>query len=362
MARDPVTIKRILIDVENSLVQQSFQSAWHPGFTQRNNANLNGDGLGLGWYSLDKPFLYKSVEPAWSDFNLGEISSSIESAVIFGHVRAASPGSVVSRENCHPFRFGRLLFQHNGHIEQFHKIKRSMINLMTDAAYLNIKGVTDSEYAFALLVSKLPDASRTTPFSPLELETALTETIERLLDLLSHADVVTGFTSLNFALTDGNTVIATRFCDNWPDIPPPSLYFCYERIEDPLNELGKCNAGGGPGDGSEQSETLARPSVECPATIDDAYTRKDERWKTNDAAIADASKDPALRALIVGSEPMTKSSKLKWYPIPANTMMVYTRCTEFTDGRSRPAMKDLVFDSVNARRSAKLTKPCPSCS
>jgi predicted glutamine amidotransferase len=50
-------------------------------------------------------------------------------------VRAASETSVISEQNCHPFRFGRLLFQHNGHIEQFQKIKRRLNSVLRDDVY-----------------------------------------------------------------------------------------------------------------------------------------------------------------------------------------------------------------------------------
>jgi glutamine amidotransferase len=73
---------------------------------------LNGDGFGIGWYpnnnnsNNDKdpddddknsdeltpstPFLFRSVEPAWHDKNLKELSGFVVSPTVFVHIRAAS--------------------------------------------------------------------------------------------------------------------------------------------------------------------------------------------------------------------------------------------------------------------------------
>ena len=94
------------------------------------------------------PFMYKSVQPAWNDANLKDISQSISSRTIMAHVRAATPGSDVSRANCHPFKYGRLTFQHNGRIEEYDKIKR----------YVHVKDMNKSIlrhimlYCFALSI------------------------------------------------------------------------------------------------------------------------------------------------------------------------------------------------------------------
>ena len=145
-------------------------------------------------------------------------------------VRAASPGSDVSHQSCHPFKHGRLALMHNGHIEGFGQLRRALLGRLTDAAFAGIKGLTDSEHAFALLLSTLKDNGRTTPFPPCELAAAMVAMIATLLTLLVEAGVECGFTSLNFALTDGETTVATRYCDKWPAVPPPSLYFSFWRL------------------------------------------------------------------------------------------------------------------------------------
>lgn len=64
------------------------------------------------------------VHVAWSNPNLRNLGEYIKSPLIFGHVRAASSGHnpfedvAISTENCHPFKYGRWTFVHNGGIPQ----------------------------------------------------------------------------------------------------------------------------------------------------------------------------------------------------------------------------------------------------
>ena len=256
-----IRLSDILSKPAHSLVRQSHDASYHPGFSGRNNAHLNADGFGVAFYTTDgRACLYKSIYPAWSDPNLREIIESVESGCIFGHVRAASPGSVVSYENCHPFKFGKLTLMHNGHVENFSSLRRALLSKLTDEAFKAIKGLTDSEHVFALLLSRLNDPSRKSSFSPEELSVAIEETILDVLDLLKQANVTGGFTSLNLALTDGETVVCTRYCDKFPEIPPPSLYFSFPLYNDLITELLGDEGGktAGPGDGS-QSQIKSTP-------------------------------------------------------------------------------------------------------
>ena len=96
---------------------------------------LNADGFGIGWYSKHGPAIFRSVTPAWNNRNLRELCGTVESTCVMSHVRAASPGGVVSEENCHPFRFGPLLFQHNGHVEGWSRVKRRVMAELRDDIY-----------------------------------------------------------------------------------------------------------------------------------------------------------------------------------------------------------------------------------
>lgn len=60
-----------------------------------------------------------------------------------------------SEDNCHPWSFDRLMWMHNGEISEFHRIKRALQAELTEDLFLYPTGHTDSEWAFALFLSKV---------------------------------------------------------------------------------------------------------------------------------------------------------------------------------------------------------------
>jgi glutamine amidotransferase len=143
----PVTLDELLYKPANSLVMQSRQSRLGVEPT-------NGDGFGVGWYDEHSPIpgLFRSVEPAWSDQNLRELSQHIRSGVVFAHVRATT-GTAVQRTNCHPFRHGQWLGMHNGAIAGFSTLKRDLQLAVDPSLFPLIEGSTDSETLFFLALS-----------------------------------------------------------------------------------------------------------------------------------------------------------------------------------------------------------------
>ena len=45
----PVTSSDLVLTPSNSLIHQSRDASFHPGYDESNNAVMNGDGFGLGW-------------------------------------------------------------------------------------------------------------------------------------------------------------------------------------------------------------------------------------------------------------------------------------------------------------------------
>jgi len=142
----PLLIEEILYKPAHSLIAQSLHSTLGAETT-------NGDGFGIGWYgSEDTPGVFRSIEPAWNDRNLREISGHIESPVVFAHIRASS-GSAIQQTNCHPFRHGRWLWMHNGVIREFARVKRDLVLAVDPSLYPHIEGSTDSEVFFFLALT-----------------------------------------------------------------------------------------------------------------------------------------------------------------------------------------------------------------
>jgi glutamine amidotransferase len=130
------------------------------------------------------------------------------------YVRSATSGQAVDLSNCQPFEQQRLLCIHNGRIENFRQtLHRTLRDRLSDDAYHAIKGNTDSEHLFALLLDQLqanPSAS---------LEQALQNALLNLNQLAKSHHVAT---SANIVVSDGHCLVASRFAS---DIQAPSLYW-----------------------------------------------------------------------------------------------------------------------------------------
>jgi predicted glutamine amidotransferase len=142
----PVLLEELLFKPKHSLIDQSLHSRLGVETT-------NGDGFGVGWYSESHtPAVFKSIEPAWNDRNLRELSGHVRSGLVFAHIRA-STGTPVQQTNCHPFRHGNWLWMHNGAIAQFHELKRELMLAVDPSLYLDVEGSTDSEAFFFLALT-----------------------------------------------------------------------------------------------------------------------------------------------------------------------------------------------------------------
>jgi predicted glutamine amidotransferase len=143
----PLSLETILYKPEHSLIDQSLHSKLGAETT-------NGDGFGIGWYTeFEKtPGVYRSIEPAWNDRNLRDLSAHIMSPVVFAHIRAAI-GSAVQETNCHPFRHGKWLFMHNGFIGEFAKVRRDLVLAIDPSLFPLLEGSADTEVMFHLALT-----------------------------------------------------------------------------------------------------------------------------------------------------------------------------------------------------------------
>ncbi len=142
----PIRLEKALYSPAHSLIDQSLHSTLGAEAT-------NGDGFGIGWYDeTPTPGLFKSIEPAWNDANLRELSGHIVSGHFFAHIRAAI-GSAVQQTNCHPFRHERWLFMHNGYIAELATIRRDLMMAVDPSLFADIAGQTDTEVLFHLALS-----------------------------------------------------------------------------------------------------------------------------------------------------------------------------------------------------------------
>jgi predicted glutamine amidotransferase len=141
----PLLMGELLYRTKHGLIDESLHSRMGAETT-------NGDGFGVGWYGVSDrstPARYRSVNPAWNDFNMRELADHIETPLFLAHIRAAI-GSPVQQTNCHPFRRERWLFVHNGLIAGFQAMRRDLLLAVDPSLFNDITGSTDSELLFHL--------------------------------------------------------------------------------------------------------------------------------------------------------------------------------------------------------------------
>lgn len=218
-----VVLEDVLVKPVNSIVMQSLHA-------RESTIPTNGDGFGLGWYvpSISpEPALFTSISPAWNDRNLLHLTAKITSPCFFAHVRAASAGGVTNY-NCHPFIHGQWMLMHNGGINDFIVVKRHLRHLLDDDIYHWIQGETDSEHLFGLFLqlAKGRDLSKLSVVAD-TLEEALYE-----VNQLVQQYGTKGPSYYNVCLTDGERIVASRYCTDKKDKPESLHYFngsCFAR-------------------------------------------------------------------------------------------------------------------------------------
>ena len=142
----PVPLSDLLTRPDHSLIDQSRHA-------RQNVETTNGDGFGVGWYGEGQtPGVYRDTHPAWNDTNFYSLAEHIRSGLFFSHVRAAT-GTPVQNTNCHPFAYENWLFQHNGSVPEFSKLKRQLMLDVDPELFPSIQGSTDSETLFFLALT-----------------------------------------------------------------------------------------------------------------------------------------------------------------------------------------------------------------
>lgn len=238
-------IKGILWFLEHSIFKQCYKEPYTPNedFNTRNH-HINLDGFGIGYFpyneqtnkkstekSITHPTVYRNIFPSWNDCNLMQILPCIKTQCMMVHIRAVAPivnsskfvknlQAPVHTYNCHPFEQDGFIFCHNGSFESFYEgnLRKIVINRISDCLLLKIKGTTDSEYLFFLLLTFIKENNN--------VHLSINKLIEFINSLSS-----TNACSFNAALADENNVYVTRYINN--DEIPPSLYIseeCFDSV------------------------------------------------------------------------------------------------------------------------------------
>lgn len=281
----PLQLDVLLYRSDSALVRQAYDPK------MLSFMNLAGCGV-AAWDSSspdpEVPFLYKDTVLPMFDRNLLHLSRKLRGECVIAHVRGANyfgtaaPG--VERANLHPFRFGdhRLVMAHNGDLADFHAIKYDLLADIHPEVARSIEGTTDSEWIYALLLSRLrgvrdPDAE------------ALGDAVEDTLRILRRARDRRGIATtsgVNLFVSDGRSLITTRFSFD---------YGCYSAHPSP---------------GQLMYHSLWY-------TTGRDYGLHDDEWRMT-GRVEDAD------SVLMASEPLARDTST-WIEVPEYTMLVASR-------------------------------------
>jgi glutamine amidotransferase len=253
----PILLSHLITSPTHSILTQSYDSRLRLDHRRPHN----GDGFGVGYYTSSRrsagrtgedggaasreevidlgpePCIFTSTIPAWNCRNLERLASKTVSPLVFAHVRASTEGALAD-SNCHPFSRGALMWMHNGGVGGWKLgVKRRLVSSIGDRWFEVPGGSTDSEWAFALFLDSLEqlgvdaddEVKQRDGFGHVVLRKAMLKTIARLNGFIADlpADVrQTGDVRslLNFAITDGKSVVCTRYVSSRTD-EAASLFF-----------------------------------------------------------------------------------------------------------------------------------------
>lgn len=201
-----IALTRLISEPEHSLVVQSYAPR------EMTAGRLNADGFGIAWYDTARqatPYVYRNILPIWSDGNLESLAAYVAAPCVLANVRSATPGQALDFSNTQPFVFDRISVIHNGFVEKFAgAVRRRLRDGFEDETHDTIRGTTDSEHLFGWLIQHVRGAR--------SLGQGLSEGLASLAAHLPEARM-----TLNFILSDGHAIVASRHALN---CPPPSLY------------------------------------------------------------------------------------------------------------------------------------------
>jgi len=143
-ATHPTRVDCGLLEAQNALIRQSVEDA---------RGLVNEDSWGIGYVRDGRLHCEREVGPASDSEEYRRDASRVEATTFLAHVRRATVGGAV-RENAHPFRHGRSLLAHNGHIGAFDRARDDLLAAMRPEDREAIRGTTDSEHFFQLLLSR----------------------------------------------------------------------------------------------------------------------------------------------------------------------------------------------------------------
>jgi glutamine amidotransferase len=200
-----VPVESLLLTPENSLVNQALDPERHP------QLQLAGWGFGVWGETLlkpEEPFIYRRPMAAFYDDNAPTVIPSLQASTLLAHVRAANydAQTVLVDENCHPFSFKDTpwIVAQNGDLPHWQVLQRELLAHCKDEYLTQMRGTTDTEFLYVLLLSLLDDDS----------DQAVQRAFEEMATLIAQAMKkldLAALTKLKMALVSPNRIVGVNF-------------------------------------------------------------------------------------------------------------------------------------------------------
>lgn len=200
-----IPLESLLLKPENSLVNQSLDPELHP------HLQLAGWGFGAWSEHLlkpEKPFLYHRPKAAFYDDNAKGVIPSLQASTMLAHVRASGyhAGVVQTDENCHPFTFDGTpwIIAQNGALPHWRLLQRELLQHCKDEYLNQMRGTTDTEFLFVLLLSLLKGDSDE------EVKEGFEKMLDVILEAMKKLDLA-ALTKLKIALVTQDRIIGVNY-------------------------------------------------------------------------------------------------------------------------------------------------------
>lgn len=193
-ASHPTEVFCELVEAQNSLIRQSEEDA---------RGLVNDDGWGIGLLVGDELRCAREVGPASESEEYRRDAAAAAATLALAHVRRATVGSPAAA-NTHPFRRGRSLLAHNGHIGAFGQVRERILAELRTEDREAIAGTTDSEHFFHLLLSRL-DRNPGVPMARI-----LADAVRDVRGMVRESDPVAEV-ALNVLWSVGHELVGSRF-------------------------------------------------------------------------------------------------------------------------------------------------------
>jgi glutamine amidotransferase len=234
------------------------------------------------------PLTYRSTEVANFDPNLRVLTRKLRVRAVVAHLRGVSLDghATINQQSLHPFSMpgSPLVLAHNGDLADFGEMRFALLEHIKPAIARQIASPIDSAWLHALVLSQLDD-----PAGPFTVE-QIHRAIEQALGVVRKVREAIGITcssSVNLIVSDGQSIVATRFT------------FDFGRFDTPPAQGG--------------IEFLSQWF-----TIGSHYTLADSEWKMTGGAGG---------ATLVASEPLTRDVST-WVEVPEYSALLVSGGTD----------------------------------